>query len=99
MPTQQPLGPMINLNLGTPRVGNPNIQAKSAIYELTPIGKSKVKEYEGEGKRWEVLSELGVRGPSSKRELDEALGIGTEKLQKILDDLVREQLVIRKSGG
>ena len=97
---QQPLGPMMNINIGQPKIGNVNAQTKSSIYELTPIGKSKVKDYEGgEGKRWEVLSELGVRGPSSKRELDEVLGIGPEKLQKVLDDLTKEQLVIRKQGG
>ena len=97
---QQPLGPMMNINLGTPKIGMPSSQSKSSIWELTPIGKSKVKDYEGgEGKRWEVLSELGVRGPSSKRELDEALQIGPEKLQKVLDDLRKEQLVIRKDGG
>jgi len=78
----------------------PNSEKKQPIFALTPVGRSKVREYEGEGTEFTVMSGLATSGPSPLADIAEAAGISQDKARIVLKALIRKQFVhITGAGG
>lgn len=71
---------------------------KRKIYQLTIHGKEKVKHYEGEGLRWQVMSTLAMTGPATLDELTQKLEMDKAKVKHILLDLEADQIVAKQDN-
>ena len=77
----------------------PNGEKKQYIFALTPLGKSKVREFEGEGMEFMVMAKLAERGPSPLVDIAEAAGISQDKARIVLKSLTRKQFVHTTGAG
>ena len=71
----------------------PGGDKKEYIFALTPMGKTKVREYEGEGAEFMVMAALSTSGPSPLADVAETAGISQDKAKIVLKGLVRKQFV------
>lgn len=86
-------------NISFSQTKTPDAVRKHYIFALTPIGKQKIREYEGEGVKFNVMTVLAQRGPCNVDEVAEGANITKDKAMFVLKDLVKAQYVHTVGAG
>ena len=87
------------LNISFSQTQTPDSVKKHYIFKLTPLGQSKVRDFEGEGEKFNVMTVLAQMGPSNIEEIATGASLSKDKAKVILQELVKSQYVHTVGAG
>lgn len=70
-------------------------QKKYRNYSLTELGKDKAEEYGGHGKDFEIISHINENGPSTRRNIAEAVSMNEKKTEVALNRLISSGYIMQ----
>jgi hypothetical protein len=76
--------------------------SRTMVYVITPLGKAKIPQYEGEGMVFNILTTLASNGPSSIGEIVKSVGGRWDEVTYKMENLAKLGYVVENkqtSGG
>jgi len=76
-------------------------KTKTKMLQITPLGKQKVENLDGEGPMFRILSCLAERGPCTLKELSQESGISQENCKYAIKSQLKPQgfVQVLDTGG